>query len=65
MSNNPFLTMVYGHPCGACDAQTRLDMVKKFNREQCEAALKINGLQKSVEKALHSRINKLAKGGDL
>jgi len=65
MSNaDPFLTWVNGYPCGAIDAQGRIYMVRKFNREQCEAALKVDGLQKSVERAVHSRLRKLAKEQD-
>ena len=64
MSTDPFLTMIHGHPCGAVDAQGRIDMVKRFNHEQCESALKIEGLQKSVEQAVHSRLRKLAKDGE-
>ena len=64
MNTDPFLTMIHGHPCGAVDAQGRSYMVRKFNREQCEAALKVEGLQKSVEKAVHSRLRKLAKDGE-
>lgn len=57
--DNPFYKNWNGHMAGAIDAQSRIEMVKQFNREQCEAALKVLGLQKSVEKAVNSRLKKL------
>lgn len=65
IDGNPFLEKGYkGMVYGAVDAQSRLDMVKHFNLEQCEAALKVEGLQKSVEKAVQSRMRKLSKDGE-
>lgn len=61
INGNPFLSESYGHVSGALDTKSRLDKVKRFNLEECEAALKVDGLQKSVEKAIHSRIRKLTK----
>jgi hypothetical protein len=37
----------------------RLNQVKGFNLEQCEAGLQVAGLQVAVEKALNSRMKKL------
>lgn len=65
IGGDPFLRKGWnGMVTGAIDTKSRLDMVKRFNLEQCEAALKVDGLQKSVEKAIHSRMRKLAKGGE-
>lgn len=43
------------------DAVSRIDAVATFNLEQCQAALKVPGLQKTVEKRLRARIHKLEK----
>ncbi|MFO6209906.1 hypothetical protein [Pseudomonas aeruginosa] len=39
----------------------RLRALDSFNLEQCSAALSVPGLQKTVEKKLHSRIRQLNK----
>lgn len=45
----------------ALDAESRRDMVPKFTREQCDRALRIDGLQKSVERAIKSRLKAIAR----
>jgi hypothetical protein len=45
----------------AVDAASRLDAVATFNLHQCQAALDVPGLQKSVEKRLRAHIRKLEK----
>lgn len=59
---NPFFS---GYYCGfATVAQTtndRIERVKTFSLEQCQAALKLPGLQTTVVKAVESRIRKLTK----
>lgn len=39
--------------------EDRLNAVKSMDRETLEAALMIPGLQKTVERAIHSKLNKL------
>lgn len=53
---NPFLNE---KGTGAVDAQSRADLLKTFSLEQCHAALRVPGLQKTVERKLHSRIRTL------
>lgn len=59
---NPFKAGVYDgraiyHTC----AEDRVRMVKGMNRAECEAGLKVNGLQTGVVLALQRRLRKLAK----
>ena len=57
---NPFITGYHdGKPYQAIDVDTRLMMVKKFTLSQCEAALEMPSLQKTVQRAILSRIRKL------
>ncbi|WP_342162072.1 hypothetical protein Q7586_28015 (plasmid) [Pseudomonas aeruginosa] len=42
-------------------ADDRLRVLESFDLEQCRAALSVPGLQKTVEKKLHSRIRQLNK----
>jgi hypothetical protein len=46
---------------GSVDTASRLDMLLRFDLEQCRAGLAVPGLQKTVEKKLLSRIRKLEK----
>lgn len=57
---DPFMTGEYnGHPVGAVSADDRLRMVRRFSLEQCQAALKLPDLQKTVEAAVHRRMRSL------
>ena len=58
MTQNPFAD---NQGRQAIDAASRLHAVADFNLEQCQAALKVPGLQKTVEKRLRARIRKLEK----
>lgn len=60
MITNPFYAASYnGHDCYHVSASDRLLAVQRFDIEQCRAALKLPGLQKSVITALERRIRKL------
>lgn len=54
---NPFMDPRRNY--GAVDAEARLDRVRDFDREQCARALRVPGLQKTVERAIHVRQRKL------
>lgn len=59
---NPFKAGVYDgraiyHTC----AEDRVRMVQGMNRAECEAGLKVKGLQKGVVLALQRRLRRLAK----
>lgn len=56
---NPF--MAPGREYGAVDTESRLRVLEDFNLDQCRAALDVPGLQKTVEKKLHSRVRVLEK----
>lgn len=59
--NNPFKAGIYNHrQTYHTSGAERLQQVKGFSLEQCKAGLLVQGIQKSVEKALNSRIKKLA-----
>ena len=55
MMINPF------HASGSVSVTDRLDLVKRMNRDQLDAALKVNGLQATVELAIKRRLRKLDK----
>lgn len=60
---NPFLS---NHVPGigdaeAVDVETRLERVKNFSESQCRAALKRDGLQATVRKAIERRLRQLEK----
>lgn len=60
--NNPFKTGMYGGvDCFAVTVEDRVARVKKFDRAQCQAALALDDLQKSVERAIKSRLRMLDK----
>ncbi|MDR1276406.1 MAG: hypothetical protein LBL72_08530 [Candidatus Accumulibacter sp.] len=69
--SNPFFSyalIINGKetPLYKVTAYDRVDAVKKFDRAKCEAALKVDDLQKTVEHAICARIHKLereSKGG--
>ncbi|HGM6124918.1 TPA: hypothetical protein ACRNYL_004954 [Pseudomonas aeruginosa] len=56
---NPFIRPDKDY--GAVSTDDRLRALDSFNLEQCRAALSVPGLQKTVEKKLHSRIRQLNK----
>jgi hypothetical protein len=56
--SNPFLDKD-GH--GAVDTVSRLDRVQRFDLDQCQAALLVPDLQKTVKNKIRSRIRKLEK----
>lgn len=58
---NPFHAGTYsGVSTYYTDAESRIDRVRAFTRAQCEAALKIEGLQKSVQAAVRRRLRQIA-----
>ncbi|GKS85571.1 hypothetical protein AVMA1855_15485 [Acidovorax sp. SUPP1855] len=60
MTNNPFKAGVYGGvPTYHVTADDRLRLVSSFERAQCDAALLVPGLQKTVASAVHRRIRHL------
>lgn len=46
---------------GSVSVTDRLECVKRFNAEQCDAGLQIPYLQETVKKALQKRLKKLNK----
>lgn len=58
---NPFHAGTYdGVTTYYTDAESRIDRVRMFTREQCEAALKTEGLQKTVQAAVCRRLRQIA-----
>lgn len=58
---SPFHAGVYnGIQTEHVSVDDRLQAVKHFNRAQCEAALKVQGLQKTVETAVRRRLHQYA-----
>jgi hypothetical protein len=59
---NPFFSGIYaGYPTFTQTTADRVERVKAFSLEQCQAAQKVPGLQSTVLKAIESRIRKLTK----
>lgn len=59
---NPFVSGCYdGHEVMAVTVEDRLDMVKRFDLDQCRAALNLENLQSTVTKAVERRIRQLGK----
>ena len=57
---NPFRHRMWdGMEVETTSADDRVRKVKDFNLDQCNAALSVRGLQKSVERAVHARIRAL------
>ena len=57
---NPFLGTVPGRPdVGATDAESRIRMVASFTVEQCNRALHVPHLQKTVALAILRRVRKI------
>jgi hypothetical protein len=44
-----------------CDVESRLALVRTFNKEQCNAALALTDMQKTVRVACERRLRKLEK----
>jgi hypothetical protein len=60
MMKNPFRYRMYnGLEVETISADDRIEKVKKFSLEQCYEALAVAHLQKSVERAVFSRIRAL------
>lgn len=58
---NPFITMTLSG-CGYAqhmDAESRISAVKSFDADECQAALKLKGLQKTVRQAIQRRRRQL------
>lgn len=65
-TNNPFKAFTYPSDHGPvqayhCAADDRLRALASFDQAQCEAALRLPGLQAVVRNALERRLRKLAK----
>ena len=58
---NPFAATVYGsHQTYHVTVDDRIAAVRRFTtREQCQAALALPDLQKTVARAVHSRLRQL------
>lgn len=66
MSETPFKAGCYGgHQYYHVTAEDRIGAVKSFGLEQCEAALQVEGLQKTVERAVRARMRMLRKAAAL
>lgn len=58
--NNPFRYRMYdGREVETTSADDRVEKVKGFSQDQCNAALSVSGLQKSVERAVRVRLRAL------
>lgn len=59
-TSNPFCGTIPGRPdVGAIDADSRIRMVQGFQVEQCNQALHVPGLQKTVALAIVRRVRKI------
>lgn len=57
---NPFTATVYGsHQTYYMTADDRIAAVRRFDRAQCQAALALPGLQKTVARAVHTRLRQI------
>ncbi len=57
---NPFYAGNYnGHDVYTITTEDRIQIVRTFSREQCEAALQVTGLQTTVKRAIEVRMRKL------
>lgn len=60
MNSNPFKGPCYnGRQLYHMTAEDRIRMVKDFDAIQCEAALSVPGLQKTVDRAVRTQLRKL------
>ena len=61
---NPFKAGIPGHPqAQTIDAESRVRLVRDFSLDQCNLALLIPGLQKTVLAAVQRRVRQLKKAG--
>ncbi len=59
---NPFHSGNYGGvDTFAVDSTTRIERVKRFTKDECERALKLPGVQKTVLDAVHRRLRQLGR----
>ncbi len=62
-TEDPFLFADFGdHKTYVVCAQDRITRVKRFDRTQCQAALALPDLQKTVQAAICKRMRQLEKG---
>ena len=60
--SNPFKAGMHdGRPMYDTDADSRIRAVSRFDRKQCEAAVRVAGLQKTVARAVQARLRYLDK----
>jgi hypothetical protein len=58
--SNPFKAGIFqGRQLYHSNGPDRIDQARGFNLKECEAGLQVPGVQKTVTKALNSRINKI------
>lgn len=63
--DNPFKAGCYnGIQTYSITADDRISAVEKFDISQCLAALRVPHLQRTVERAIHSRLRKLERGNE-
>lgn len=58
---NPFYSPVCGTPAYVIHTEGMIERVKTFDAGQCEIALALKGLQKTVRGAVERRLRKLTK----
>lgn len=62
--DNPFATGVYyGHQTYLVTVDDRCAAARRFDRAQCEAALRVPDLQKTVLNAVRARLRQLDRSG--
>jgi hypothetical protein len=58
--NNPFKAGTFqGRQLYHTNGPDRVEQARRFSLKECEAGLQVPGVQKTVEKALNSRVKKL------
>lgn len=60
---HPFSAGIPGANTQYVDAESRIRAVQNFSLEQCDQAIRLPGLQKTVAQAIHRRIRKLRSAG--
>jgi hypothetical protein len=62
--DNPFKASKYGNvQTYYMGSDDRIRHVKEFGLKECEVALRLRGLQKTVRRAIEIRVRKLIKAG--
>lgn len=61
MDNPFFIGTSHGHRFYDITADDRIMRVRSFDKAQCDAALRLDGLQRTVIKAIERRLRQLAK----